>query len=349
MSYSFIAFKIGTAHRSVRRGAVALAAALLVAQAAGAAAAPMLHDGVVLAPEHGVVYLMTPEGGIDGVELETGAVSWRTTEAAKPLALAGRLLIAQAEATSPGELPIATFDTARAGTPRSVLSIALPEGLRARVDQGLGRIFRVRAEVAGASAAIVDWSAASEARSGLSPEVVDPRIAPVMDGVQAADQTVKRMVGVGAVQSGTALLDLDGGTIGLTAKATAAAPAPALIELGAGEGLPGVGGRQFLSVDRRHVLASARRAGDATGARYLWTVYERSSGARVGQIASRFSAAPFFVSGESVLFASSPHSWRHEGEWTDAALSLRSIDLASGVERWSHEIRDTMYRGPFPP
>src|SRR5215203_3122330 len=56
-----------------------------------------LQEGVVIAPRLGLAYVMHPGGGIDAVDLASGALRWRSDRAAKPLALSGDRLIAQAE------------------------------------------------------------------------------------------------------------------------------------------------------------------------------------------------------------------------------------------------------------
>lgn len=305
-----------------------------------------LHDGVLVAPEHGLVYMMTPDGGIDGINLDTGVVSWRTEEAAKPLALAGDLLIAQAEPDVKGYLPIVSLDTRKAGGAQMVARIALPSTVRARIDDGLGKSFRTWVTADGHLASIV-WNSSVESPSGTSPDIVNPTISPAMDASSVAP--TERRVNTAVRHEGAVQLDLISGRSQEVANSRARVQTlHPLRELSADKGLTGVAGRQFLSIDGRHVLVSERQAGGEIHERYRWTLFELATGEQLGQVSNRVSAAPFLVAGKGLIYTSSPVSYHQEGRWVDSNLTLRSVDLVSGVERWSHELRDTQYRGPFP-
>lgn len=60
--------------------------------------------------------------------------------------------------------------------------------------------------------------------------------------------------------------------------------------------------------------------------------------------------APFVVAGSTLVLESRPFQRRDtDGRYVQAPLALRGIDLASGREIWTLEIRDVSYYGPFPP
>ena len=306
-----------------------------------------LHDGVVVAPEQGLLYMMTPAGGIEGVNLETGEVSWYTEEAAKPLALAGDLLIAQAEPETKGLLPIVSLDTRKAGAAEQVMRVRLPKGVRALIDDGLGKSFRAWADADGAKASVM-WKSSSQLPSGASPEIVDPSVAPVVDASSAKAAPAQRFSTM-VRHEGAFQLDLASGSMQETTanKALDMTRYP-LRELSADKSVSTADGRQFLSIDGRHVLVSERQTDGGIQNRYQWTIFDRASGEQLGQMTNRVSAAPFLVSGKGLIYVSHPASYLQDGQWTDKALALRSIDLLSGTERWSRQLRDTQYTGPFP-
>ena len=243
-----------------RLAAFMLAASIATWPAFAEAGSPSLHDGVVVSPAHGVVYVMAPGGGIDGVDLETGSLVWHTSEAARPLALAGDRLIAQAEPDMKGWLPVVTFDTRKAGTVASRARIALPKDVRALIDDGLGKAFRVWADVAGTSEVLLSWSSTRDRLTGISPNVVDPTLPPLVDVTAAVVPAKSRVTSVR--HSGAALLSLASGRVEETlANKARLAPRLALRELATSEGPADVSGRRFTSIDAQHVLISARQAG----------------------------------------------------------------------------------------
>ena len=49
------------------------------------------------------------------------------------------------------------------------------------------------------------------------------------------------------------------------------------------------------------------------------------------------------------MYVTDSYSRRIGNEEVSQELSLIAIDIVSGHEIWSREIRDTRYRGPYPP
>ena len=86
-----------------------------------------LSPGVIVDPDRRGAYLMSPQGGIDAVELRDGTPVWHSSDADKPLTVAGTLLIGQAEAPGPDNaLRIVTLDTSRGGEQVSEAVVGLP-------------------------------------------------------------------------------------------------------------------------------------------------------------------------------------------------------------------------------
>lgn len=311
-------------------------ASLLLGLAAPAAAqrpatAPpfALRDGVLVEPGRSTLYLMSPEGAVEAVDVALGEVRWRSAEAARPLALAGGRLIAQAEPGTAGELRLVLLD-AGSGRLRDGEVVPLPAGARATVDDGLGRSFSAHAQAAG-ERATVWWSFTRRVVRGTAPEPGEPAEETSFSGAVRVD------AGAGTVRS------LAAGEV----PAEPVAPPP---DLGPGERIEAVAGRQFRSADGRHVLVSERIGDDRTWANYRWTVFERAGGTRVGAVERPVSYAPFLVAGTRLIVESRPSVRRTaEEEWLEEPLEIRALDLVSGVELWRRPLRDTSYRGPMPP
>ena len=297
--------------------------------------AATLHDSAVVSPRHGLAYVMGARGGVDAVDLASGKVRWHSDGGAKPIGLVGDRLVAQVEGRAGNRLNLVVLD-ARSGATRDSTSIELPAGVRASVTNGPSGSFQVRGNRVDSQLA-VSWeasgAAAGDAAQGYLPaegEGEGPRVA-----------------------TGSAVLDLAAPKARIqpvTAAATAAAIArPALQELSE-PAVAAAGGRQWLSADGRHVMVSERAAsGDSSIHRHRWTVYERASGARVGAMPALLSTAPFLVVGRTLYHVSPPYAVQRAGKLAEQQTSLRAFDLTNGGELWSVEVRDTAFRGPFPP
>jgi len=123
--------------------------------------------------------------------------------------------------------------------------------------------------------------------------------------------------------------------------------APQVATVPEAERIPGVPEVQnrFLSADGRHVLVSTPTGNDTDWERYTLTVYERGTGKRLGEFKSHVSTVPFFVTDSRVVFETGPYTRQSVEE----PPKIRAVDLTSGKEVWSKEVRDPEYRGPFPP
>jgi hypothetical protein len=124
------------------------------------------------------------------------------------------------------------------------------------------------------------------------------------------------------------------------------APAP---DLKPDAALPGVPQPQFLSADGRHVLSSTRIANDPDWDKYLWTVFERESGRRVGELRVHLRFVPFVVVGTRVVFETLPYERREGSELQQEPLQLRAADLSTGTQVWRQPVRDPVDRQSPPP
>jgi len=293
-----------------------------------------LLEGVVISPRLGLAYVMRPGGGLDAVDLAGGTVRWHSDSAAKPLALAGDRLIAQASSRGANALDLVSFD-ARSGAPRDSVRISLPAGVAAPLVDTPAGSFRIRADAAGAEL-VVRWESTvvAGAAQGYLPAEDDGQAPFVVAGAAVLDLASLRVKTEPAVRS------VQSGTLARASLEELRTPAVAAAQ-----------GRQLLSADGRHVLATQpAKASDFTLYRHRWTVYERASGARLGSVPALVSAAPFVVVGKVLYHVEPAHAVRsRDGGFDEHPAALRAVNLTTGAEVWTKAVGETSFRGPFPP
>lgn len=301
-----------------------------------------LLEGVVVSPRHGLAYLMRPGGGLDAVDLAAGTVRWRSDAAAKPLALAGDRLVAQAESRGAGALELVVLD-ARSGAARDALRIPLPAGIAATVIDSPAGSFRVRAESAD-SELVVRWEATGTTApaQGYLPAPSEGQ-APTTDGQGPT------------IVTGQAVIDLTSASLRVKDEPAVRRTRAATLTRAALQELPepavaAAEGRQLLSADGRHVLVTEpAEAADFTLYRHRWTVYERASGTRLGSVPALVSATPFLVVGATLYHTAPAHAVRQDDRFVERPASLRAVNLETGAESWQMAVAETAFKGPFPP
>lgn len=98
---------------------------------------------------------------------------------------------------------------------------------------------------------------------------------------------------------------------------------------------------RYPSADRRHLLVSAP-AGDG---RYTWRIGDVATGQTVLEVAQDRPGAWFFLFDKLLLV----ESFAAAEDATEGSLEMRAIDTDTGAQRWQYEIRDSAFRGAFPP
>lgn len=305
-----------------------------------------LRDGVVIDAEKSVAYVMRPGGGIEAVDLNLGSVLWTSEAASRPLALVNGRLVAQAEAAPGAGLKFVTLDPAARGAALTEATLPLPKGVRGLVDDGWRSSMQVKAVPAGNSV-MIQWKAvevlpravAPDEEATVAPTVAGAGPAPRRSPVRVTEGAARFDVATGAISDAPA----DKGAVVATA---------GLRELRGDDRLPGVEGRQFLSGDGKHVLASRPNPANDPMTRHDWILFGRETGEALGGFASSVSAAPFVVVKDQVVLETRPQM-RATGDagrpYERTELSLRSMDLLNGVEVWKVAVRNTAFEGPFPP
>ena len=311
-------------------------------------AAPLeLCDGVLVDADAGRIYLMSPDKTVQAVQVTDGAAVWRAPQAAKPLSLANGRLVCQAEgADEPNQLNVVVLDANEGGRQLSASAVPLPQNVAARVDDGLTDRFRARASTLQEDA-FITWQYQAIPMKGAptdDPLGEDPDQDPDPDAIPAV------RVLVPAQTTGTIRLNVR------TGRAAPVAPGevpPAVIDAqAAGPRRPpdaAADPRQRLSNDGRHTLRSHRFGDPGDWEKYEWTLIDNQTGAEVGKLRSHLSQSAFVVVGSLALVETAPFVRRTEDGLVEEPRSIRAYDMRTGQTVWSRPVRDTTYRGPFPP
>ena len=300
------------------------------------APATALRPGIVIDPVANVAYTMTPEG-VAAIDLTSGAKRWTSNVAAKPLAIAGNRLISQVEPkTRTNRLEIAVLDTRERGAVMTRGAVELPAFVRVAIGQTLEGKFETETRVT-ANSAIVSWRFERQLMRGLVEESETSRSDNARPEAQPA--------GVQRRAEGALQVDLTTGAVSATDASLATAAAPRRWIMSDAEKIPGTAGTQYESADGRHVMASERVGDERTWAKYRWTVFDRSTNNRVGQFQTHLAFMPFVVRDSILIYETTPYI--RDGK--EEPAKLRGVNLATGQEVWSVEVRELVYRGPFPP
>ncbi len=291
-----------------------------------------LRPGIVVDAASGVAYVMNRAGGISAVDLASGTTRWTTNAGDKPLVLVGNLLVAQVDSrTTPNRLEIATLRTDARGRQATRARSTLPAGVRVSLGETIDGMFHLTAQPGGADV-ILSWSFVAVPRRGMEDE---------LDSLTRRELVAARpVVRRGALRlrpSTGALATLDTTRVPMQREPQWILPAESK--------LAGAAPQQYESADGRHVVASERVADDRVWDTYRWTVYERG-GRRLGELPTHLSFAPFVVRDSLVVFETTPYA---RGDQPPEPAKLRAYSLATGREVWSVEVRELVYRGPYPP
>ncbi|NIV51966.1 MAG: hypothetical protein GWN53_08825 [Gammaproteobacteria bacterium] len=332
--------------------------------------------GVIADPDRGELYLMNPQGGIDAVDLTSGDVIWSTAQAAKPLLHYDKILVAQAEMPDVGNILRIVVLSADTGERVFDVDVELPDGVRASVDDHLGETFDASAYMHG-GAVIVSWRFSVQQITGVNPGPDPAAGSRRATGAVRVDLGTERVTHLHsdeipapsepAVPDNVASLIESGalrgpllraGSVVATVIRTGNDRKRNIIlrrwRLETGEPLPDISlfddgfTFRYASADERHLLGS--KAAETNGPAWMWSIYSVETGEHVTEVRRPSPAAPFFI-WDSMLFHESPPTGRAgTGSWAiEEPRKVRALDLESGAELWSRAIRDTIYRGPYPP
>jgi hypothetical protein len=312
-----------------------------------------LRPGVLVDRNRDLIYVMSPDGGVVALNLKRGTEEWRTKEVGKPLTLAGKLLVGQAESSGPpGQLKLVTIDPDKKGAPLMEKTVAIRPDVVAAIDESFRHSFIAKARSLGEKAQVT-WEYFANPLKGVRPgtsrtylgESVagdEVRIAAASDPSAPGQSATQRIRRSGAFQ-----LDLRSGAV------SNAAPQDSPVKAEVARDLPdvhakGVPEPQFLSADGKHVLHSRRIADDSVWEKYLWVVFDREA-KPLGEFRAPIRVAPFFVSGSDVIYETGPYARTIGKELVHEPLQIQAVDLSTGKTIWKQAIRDTTPRGAPPP
>jgi hypothetical protein len=332
------------------------------------------RPGVIVDPDRSVVYLMNTQGGIDAVDLASGKLLWRTNRAAKPLLGHEELLVAQTEPpVGQPFLRIALLNTREITADPRFVDITLPADVQATIDDGMESSFNAAARI-DEGALVLSWRYTYRRITGPPPGPDDQALDRTATGRVRIDihtgqiDPIDDMAALPEPELPAAVIRLKDGQappgpvwrVGnvLVAIERATYEGKQRVSLKrwdaeTGEALADVtlfdGGLNFRSVsaDKRHLLASRRDASDSRT--WEWAVYSLETGAKVAELRYDTPAAWFFLSGSRLIHETNVTSRLVRDQVVVEPGKLRAVDLTTGTEVWSHAIRETNYRGPYPP
>ena len=316
-----------------------------------------LAPGVVVDLDRNQAFVMTPQRGVAAINLVQGTEVWRSSEGSVPLAVEDDVLLCQLEApVADNNLLLVGLDVRNGGRPLYTSRVALPAGVKALVGSSRASTFAVEAQVANGEARIA-WEHVQQAWQGRHPDAFEihpgessPDPDPNQQGSSgpAPDPTAQARFGSG-VAEGEVRVNLRSGAV-----SEQQVPAPRFRSgrsrnLAPNARLAGLPGVQVLSADNRYVLSSERIANDSVWEKYRWSVYDRNTTQKVGEILEQFSSAPFTVVASRIVYLTGPYSRRTGSGMVTEPVQICSVDLGTGTVVWRRPIRDTVERRPAPP
>lgn len=298
--------------------------------AAGSAAATELQRGVLIDRDHAQIVLMRPQGGIAAIDVLSGKPRWVNEHADMPMAMAKPHVLALAEPAKRGLLHYAVIDM-ESGALSSQKYVAISQPARALVSDRLGEQFQIKAD-----ANQLNWSYHHTHVSGA---LLADDSGPSRDG--EAPKQAKENVSAVSLAGSFTFDSADAKLVPVAASKAAVREKPVAVEIG--QPLPGAA-RRFRSAGGEHVLVSQ----PIEQGFYRWTV-QNSKGQALGSLDSRHSYLPFDVVDGVLLFVQ-PLTMRFDKGDVEVQLpAVNAVQLQDGKLLWTAEIRDTEFRGPFPP
>ncbi|HET7437468.1 MAG TPA: hypothetical protein VFN10_22380 [Thermoanaerobaculia bacterium] len=320
----------------MKRATIAI---LCFALCSAANAQQRLREGLIIDGARNTAYVMTPNGGIAAVNLLTGNVQWKSETAAKPLGLVGTRLVSQVEPKTAAEvnmLTIAVLDVQQRGAMITRKAMKLPANVRAAVAGAMNGRFSAVATGSGSNA-VITWTYTPIPQLRGMPELPEETLE--REQAAAAPKAASKPM------SGSMRMNLRSGAMSVMRNAEAARAIATPTWVIPASQIDASPATQYESADGRHILTSERVADDPEWNRYQWTITDRATGQRVGQFRNHISFSPFVVRDSIIAYETTPYM--HEGD--EQPAKLRGVDLRTGREVWSVEVRELVYRGPTPP
>jgi|GEM_PF-2753125 len=289
--------------------------------------------GTVVDVTSEMLYMSHPEKGIDAISIDTGNVVWHSDDATRPLMIRDGQLISQANAASKGTISLVSFDAIN-GTVISRKTLAAPSNVLANSSEGLEHKFKIGSNYDNNLLGDIHWSYSYEIAQGIA-------------SLQSMTKNTKTNKVYGQINFSQAkILSKSSLLNDATLKILSQKPL-SKTKVVTGEFLQLNDGRQFASMSENHVLNSQLNDMSSTWEKYKWNIYDMND-QLLGTFLHYNSYRPFEVIGDTVLFVTSP-AMDAEGESVIRyPFMVNAYSLSSGTEKWTREIKDHKYSGPYP-
>ncbi len=329
--------------------------------------AVVVAPGVVLAPARQHVYVMAPNDAVSALDLTSGTQLWSSTAAAMPLGLHGNLLAAQALG-APDTLQVVLLDVLQNGATAARVPLAMPDGVRAVIDDQLGHHFEASFSTRSGSPEL-DWLHRATTRGGARLAATAP---------PATDVTNRHTLDLGVLRFGPSIAPAPPAPLpaaatafaqsarvstpprvsGAVVAATEVAPGRQGITLKrwdptTGTALPDVQltNAPFIldlpAADGRTLLVTERTGAGPT--EYTWRLFALETGTELGSFETARSNGPFAVIGSTLVRRIDAHGQLSQDQLVHTPPTVEVRDLGSGAVLWQTEIRDTRFYGEVPP
>lgn len=282
-----------------------------------------LDKGLILDLSGDVGYIMNPNGTMSSINLSNGQSRWDSSQKGKPLAFVDNQLLVQLEDSVPtNDFKIGYLNNSSGSISRTESKV-LANSITAGVKSTMNYSFDTRVRVVN-NRVNLSWDYEPTAFRGIAEDEGQDRS---RKGVFLINKTTLNMESLGMDDFSIDVVT----SKELVINAIVNAP-----------------GRQFSSIQDEYVVVIDKVSNDSQWKKYKWTIYKQD-GTKVGSIRTNLSFRPFYVVDNTLVFTTVPVIRNIEGELVELPKSLVGYDLSTGNQKWTKEILDLEYRGPYPP
>jgi hypothetical protein len=282
-----------------------------------------LDKGLILDLSGDVGYIMNPNGTMSSIDLSNGQSRWDSSQKGKPLAFVDNQLLVQLEDSVPtNDFKIGYLNNSSGSISRTESKV-LANSITAGVKSTMNYSFDTRVRVVN-NRVNLSWDYEPTAFRGIAEDEGQDRS---RKGVFLINKTTLNMESLGMDDFSIDVVT----SKELVINAIVNAP-----------------GRQFSSIQDEYVVVIDKVSNDSQWKKYKWTIYKQD-GTKVGSIRTNLSFRPFYVVDNTLVFTTVPVIRNIEGELVELPKSLVGYDLSTGNQKWTKEILDLEYRGPYPP
>jgi len=289
--------------------------------------------GAIVDTTNEMVFFSHPNKGIVAISINSGELIWHYDKATRPILLRDGQLIAQADVTSKGKIILVALDSS-SGTILSQKTLMAPSNILASTSEGLEHKFNINANYDTNPLGEIEWSYSYKMAQGIPPQI---NISEIPKDKKTYGQINLRHT---KTPSGISLLD------DAKLKTLPQKPLSEMIAI-AGKYLQQVDGRQFTSLSKNYILVSQINDKLSTWEKYKWDIYDKNN-QLLGSFLHHNSYRPFEVVDDTVLFVTLPAINAESKEVIHYPLMINAYSLSTGTPKWTSEVKDHQYNGPYP-